>query len=201
MKNRKQLDEILAGGHLPGQAYDEIFERVLATTAPRAAPRAERRPGWLLIPGIAATALGTWLVFFTGTKGRFLEKGGVSPAPSSAAGIDLACKSSAGPRCRVDDTLMFLIRPDTGTGYLGAYAQRTDDPDGERIWYFPSAAHQSPLVGGAATTTVLDRAVQVGPEHRPGTYRVTLWLDSNPIERGRGPSPDRATTRTIEIVP
>jgi hypothetical protein len=192
---RKQLDEILSGGHLAPRAYDEIFERVF-DAGQRPQERWTRRFRWMLVPsGALAAALGVWLIFFRVDGGAFTPKGGDQLL--AADGIEIACKSFAGPRCRLGDTMMFMVSPSASSGYLGAYAQRADDPRGERIWYFPDARGKSPFVTPGGATTFLEEGVKVGPEHWPGTYRVFLWLASNPIDRGSGePS---ATNRAREI--
>jgi len=34
-----------------------------------------------------------------------------------------------------------------------------------------------------AATVVVPQGVQIGPEHRPGIYRVTAWIASRPLTR------------------
>jgi hypothetical protein len=201
VKRRDQIDEILAGGHLPARTYDDIFERVLDATSDR---RRQRKRSWTVVPTAAfAMAVALWLVFIGPTVDRFTAKG-PDRAPT-ATGIDIACVSSAGPRCRTNDTLTFIVSPSASAGYLGAYAQRADDPGGERLWYFPDATGRAPLVVPAAATTVLPDGVRLGPEHRPGRYRVTVWLSPQPIERRsleRPPATARlATSMEIEVAP
>ena len=202
MTSRKQLDEILSGGHLAPRAYDQIFERVL-DAAQRPQVGWTRRLRWMLIPsGALAAALGVWLIFFRIESGTFTSKG--DDQLLAATGVELACQASGGARCRLGDTMMFMVSPSAASGYLGAYAQRTDDLTGERIWYFPDAQGKAPFVTPGEATTFLQEGVRVGPEHRPGTYRVFLWLAPTPIDRG---SPDPSATnrareiRALEIVP
>jgi hypothetical protein len=101
---------------------------------------------------------------------------------------------------------MFVVSPRVPAGYLFAYAQRIDEPDGERIWYFPDAAGRSPLVTTGGLTAVLEKGVKVGAEHRPGKYRIDLWLTPTPIRRDVPTLASRTaegvgTTIEIEIVP
>lgn len=207
MKAGDPIDELLSGGHLPARAYDEIFERVLAAAHPPP-PRMPwwRRP-WMLAPaGTLAVALGVWLIASPsppqGTG--FATKGGSRSAQVPA--ISVACGSLAGARCRIGDTMMFVVPPSSPGGYLVAYAERTEEPKGDRIWYFPDAAGRLPLVRGSGSTAVLEQGVKVGPEHRPGTYRIVLWLTTTAVERqAPAPAPQGAegtvTTAELEIVP
>jgi hypothetical protein len=204
MKGLDPIDEVLAGGHLPARAHDEIFERVLAAVEarPRRLPWWRRR--WALVPaGTLAAALGGWLLSFRAARDGFSAKG--DARLMEATGIAIACKSLAA-RCRVGDTMIFMVSPAVRTGYLVAYAQRVDEPNGERIWYFPDAAGRSPFVTGDGSTRVLDEGVKVGAEHRQGKYRVTLWLARSAIARGAPALASQAaqSTRTsvdLEIVP
>jgi len=201
MKNLDPVDQILAGGQLPARAHDQIFERVLSEVQARPRRLVWWRQWWTLVPaGTLAAVLGVSLIVVRTGRDGFLAKG--DPRLMEATGIEIACKSLE-PRCRVGDTMMFMVSPAVQTGYLVAYAQRVDEPNGERIWYFPDAAGKSPFVTAGGSTRVLDEGVKVGPEHRRGQYRVTLWLARSAIGRG-APALASQRTRTsldLEIVP
>jgi hypothetical protein len=117
----------------------------------------------------------------------------------AAGAIDIACASSVGGPasltgarvCRSDDTLMFQLNTAVVSGYLGAYAERIGDPSAQRIWYFPSAAGESPRVAPGDRTIVLPDGIALGREHRAGQYRVTVWISSRPLARAEV---DAATT-------
>jgi len=201
MSDRDRLDEVLAGGCLPARSYDEIFEKVLKSVRQEEKRRAGwSRWRWTLIPvGALVLVLGAGLALFQADGPGFSAKGARLQSPSTFAGrIDIACQSSSAPRCRVGETMMFAIGPSKTSGYIAAYAQRVGDPTGERIWYFPDAAEKAPFVSAGDSTRVLAEGVKVGAEHRPGKYRVTLWLAPGPIDRNSAISP---THVEVEILP
>jgi hypothetical protein len=197
-----ELDQLLAGGRLSGGQYDEISRRVLARVAP-----ARARRWWPLWGGIAvsASALGAWLLLSRGSLplapgelervregAGFVAKGA---AESNPIGFDLGCDNAA-RTCRVGDTLLLSLASAASAGYVGAYAERSDAPPGERIWYFPDAAGAAPRVEAASGRVVLSRGVRLGPPHAPGRYRVTLWLSAAPPQRG-APAPAPGTSAAV----
>jgi hypothetical protein len=185
-KGDLQLDELLARGRLGGPAYDEILERVLDRTDGELRPRTTRvgwtrnRVKWVLLPGgVLATAL-AWLLLVRPAHDGFATKA----IPGRATGaLDVGCGPSGGRQCRAGDTLMFTVNAALTSGYVGAYAERVDDPSHARIWYFPSAAGSAPVVAPAAGTIVVPDGIKIGPEHRPGRYRVAVWISSQPLGR------------------
>jgi hypothetical protein len=108
--------------------------------------------------------------------------------------------------CRAGDVLMFTVNASVTYGYLGAFAERLDDPKHDRIWYFSEPTKEPPLVQPGPGTVVVPQGIRIGPEHRPGWYRVTAWIASQPLERGQVDSggPDLLRSRStldFEIVP
>lgn len=187
------MDELLARDSLGGPQYDDILEKVLARTEAlepqRAASKRHRSPRrWTLAFGaLAASATAAWLVVpaMHGGAGHFATKGGDTKGGNAQpSGVfEIGCGPSARPTCRVGDTLMVSVNAAVAWGQVGAYAERADDPEHSRIWYFPSPAGGVPLVAHGAGTVVLPEGIKVGPEHQPGSYRVTLWLSSRPVDR------------------
>ncbi len=197
-----RLDEALAGGTLGGPHYDEIFERILARTA---SAEVRSRPRWsrwgLFATAALVPAAAAWLV---------VARPHVSaPTPKGADGVNGAIEvgcGAGGRVCRQGDTLMFAVNAATATGYLGAYAERIGDAVPERIWYFPAANGQAPMVSAAQGTIVLPEGIQIGPEHAPGRYRVTAWLAEQPPTRAPldaqdVAAPPAAATFEIEVTP
>ncbi|HMF39570.1 MAG TPA: hypothetical protein VKQ32_02690 [Polyangia bacterium] len=173
-----RLHELLARGRLGGPVYDEVLEKVLARTAPARAPRR-----WLrivVLPGIAVAGLAAWLLVARPADDGFSAKG----TGGANGALAVGCAPSGARACPVGGTLMFTVNAALASGTLGAYAERVGDPAHERIWYFPDGAGEAPTVAPGAGTTVVPRGIRVGPEHRPGRYRVTVWLADHPIARG-----------------
>jgi hypothetical protein len=193
-----ELDQLLARGRLSGRQYDEIAGRVMKQLAPR-------RQRWLwpaVVPAAAGVALGAWLLVSGNVLQRpggrapagsaaadgFRSKGDLPSAPASeesalAVAFDVGCARAARRVCRLGDTLMFSVPAGAASGYLGAYAERLDEPGARRIWYFPDSSGGSPRIDAASVTRVLTDGVRLGPPHLPGKYRITLWVSPTPVLR------------------
>jgi hypothetical protein len=194
-----ELDRLLSGGHLGRPAYDDVLRRVLERTG-TVQGRAARRGGRILAAGGLLAVVGAWLVI--ARSGRSPE---VAPRPKGAAAVapaavDVGCAGPAPSVCRAGDTLMFKVDAGAPAGYLGAFAVPEDGPGSERIWYFPTAAGHSPLVRTASDTVVLPDGVLIGPEHRPGRYRITLWISSRPLGRAEADAPEDGAIQSRAVV-
>lgn len=176
MKDELELDRLLARGGLGGPSYDAIFERVLSGKQAPRLTRSRRALRVLGVPLAAAAAFALW--FALAPRDRFTARG----SASIDSGLELGC-GSAGRACQVGDTLIFSVNAAVTSGYLGAYAVRSDDPRQERIWYFPSLGAVAPRVTPGAGTVTLPDGIRVGREHAPGHYRVELWLSAQPFQR------------------
>jgi hypothetical protein len=204
--NRKdeRLDELLAGGTLGGPRYDEIFEKVLERSGLSRRPSVSRRlrkwfvaSGVVLVPAIAA-----WLLWLRPADPPPTPKG----AAESSAAFDISCGTSVGSVCRPGDTLMISVNAAVTSGHVGAYAERVGDPSRERIWYFPTAVGAAPAVAPGGGTVVLAQGIRIGPEHPPGTYRLTIWISERPMARGEIDAMDvrtlpARTTLQFTVVP
>ena len=176
------LDQLLAGGHLGGPEHERILREVLARTVPSRSPW--RRPWFrrtVASGAVLAAALGAWILIPRLQTTGFHSKGAGDRVD---VGLGVACASSGREVCRPDDTLMFKVNAAVVSGYLGAYAQRVDDPAHARIWYFPSPARSAPRVAPGDGTRVLPEGIRIGPEHRPGRYQVTVWIADRPFGYG-----------------
>jgi len=179
-----RLDEALAGGTLGGPHYDEIFERVLARSAPKEVAARRRTRWWLLAAALVPAAVG--LVLIRPKVAPLTPKG-----PAGAYGvIEIGCGTSGRHVCHPGDTLMFSVNAAVVSGYLGAYAERVGDPVPQRIWYFPDPTGGTPVVAAGPKTIVLPEGIRIGAEHTPGRYRVTAWVAERPPTRaGAGDIP------------
>ncbi len=190
------LDEILAKGALGGPVRDRILRRVLDGTAPTRRAGAMRVIGWWAIPCVIAAA--GWMVFARPMKrGEFAAK---NIGTLKVGAVDAGCTSS-GPRiCRSGETLIFTVNSAVASGYLGAYAVRSGDPSGERIWYFPNRAGFSPRVERGTGTIAVRDGIVIGSEHPPGPYRITAWVSERAIERAQiGPEGPRSYTSRSDM--
>lgn len=185
------LENLLAGGHLSGRAYDRIEARVMERVLPR--PRASRFYFLMAAALPVAAALGGVALYMRGqaaepgSAGGLTAKGARDPL---AGAVELRC--SAERACRAGDTLLFLVDTDRVHGYLNASAQRITPPSAERIRFFPTASGESPLVEATGGMTVVKQGVRLGPSLGPGVYRVDVrWTDTAPstdASAGRGTS-------------
>jgi hypothetical protein len=201
-KEDARLDQLLSRGSLGGPQYDEIFERVMERSG-ATAPARRRFWRWSWVAAVAlAPAVVLLLVHRSGDQ-ALRSKG---PPGQAIAAVDISCGPSAARACRAGDVLMFTVNAAVASGYLGAFAERLDDPTHERIWYFSEATTGPPLVRPGAGTVVVPRGIRIGPEHRPGRYRVTAWIASQPLDRGQidVAAPDVIRSRStldFEVVP
>jgi hypothetical protein len=189
-KEDLQLEELLGQGNLGGPEYDRILGKVLARTQ----PRAKKRAAWFLVPAAGVSlALAAWVLYVHPRGEQVTPKGA---AGGASAAVTIGCGPSASRVCAVGDTLMFEVNAAVASGYLGAYAERVDAPGGERIWYFPSASGSAPRIDSGAGTAVAPQGIRLGPEHAPGTYRVSVWLSTRPLQRTEVDGADAATMRS-----
>jgi hypothetical protein len=174
------LDELLSGGNsLGGPTYDRTLESVLARTTVLS-PSETRRRRWLYAAPVAAVAaLGAIVLWVRPQADGFRSRGG----GAGVAQVDVGCARAETRVCRPGDTLMFKVSGEHGPGYLFAFAVREGDPRGERIWYFPTAAGDTPQLSASDASSVLAQGVRLGPEHPVGTYRVTVGIVPRQIRR------------------
>jgi hypothetical protein len=200
LKRREgRVDELLAAGTLGGPEYDEILRRVLEKTAPATRRRWIRRVVGTTVVVIPALAVSLVV----------LLPRALAPTPKGALGasasIALSCSSSGAGVCRPGDTLMFSVNAAVASGFFGAYAERVGDPTHAKIWYFPTAAAEGPRVVSGVGTIVLQDGVRLGPEHRPGDYRVTVWLSERLLTRAEldtvPTAPTAVATLDLKVVP
>jgi hypothetical protein len=201
-KEDARLDQLLSRGSLSGPQYDEIFERVMERTG-AAAPARRRFWKWSCVAAVALAPAAVLLWFHQSGDHGVRSKG---PPGQAVAAVDISCGPSVSRACRAGDVLMFTVNAAMASGYLGAFAERLDDPAHERIWYFSEATTGPPLVGPGTGTVVVPQGIRIGAEHRPGRYRVTAWIASQPL--GRGQVDDAASdvirsrsTLDFEVVP
>jgi hypothetical protein len=183
MTNRKtdqELDYLLSGSHLSGAERERILNTVLKRTR-RGSPR--RIWSALLLGGaLTATASLAGLLLLPRSSHRessgFTAKGSAAGAGSGPE-IDVVCLGASLSSCPTGSTLMFVVRPAARDAFLAAWAQA--ESDGSRIWYF-SADHESPQIRASeGKTEPLSRGIRLGPEHRPGVYRIEIAVSSRPL--------------------
>jgi hypothetical protein len=176
-KTANELDRLLAGGGMSGAEADAIFDRVIASVE-----SADRRrhvgPRVLWSTGILAAAA-VALIAFSAHPARppaFTARGASVAVPR----LELICSGGTLEACPLSSKLIFAVAGDATTGFLSAYAEPLE-PGTERVWYF-SKSNQSPeLPRIGEGTRVFERAVQIAGTHRPGRYRVHLFLSDVPL--------------------
>jgi hypothetical protein len=199
------LDDLLSRGSLGGPTYDRILQATLKSTV---AADPGRGHWWkmksVLVPGLlAASSLGIWLSFVRPSGEHLTAKGSIGTA---SATVDVGCAPSSTRVCRVGGTLMFTVNAALTSGYLAAYAEPIGTPGHARLWYFPTATGEAPQVGSGSGTIVVPEGITIGPEHRPGRYRVTVVVSQRPLARSEMDAPDPAVVRSrstvdFEVVP
>jgi hypothetical protein len=195
------VDQILSNGYLSGSQYDRIWRRIKSKSTNERKPRG----AWFWGSSIAlASAAGILFVALARPDlGIVTSKGAQLPG---AGVIEISCSSERNGACRGGSTLMFTVDGATAAGFLGAYAQRTDDPTQTRLWYFPDASGRAPAVASGAGMIVVPEGIKIGQEHRPGTYRVNAWIANRPLTRSEVDHAPKGviiarSMLTIEIVP
>lgn len=192
------VESLLTGGYLSGEDYDAIGARVLDRVAP---VRKNRRGRWAAASMVGLSAAAA-LVLVLSQPDEFTPKGKAAHTGS----IEVACNGPSETHCKRGDTLYFIVRSG-GAGYLGAYAERVDDPTRSRIWYFPARDGQTVRVDGNHDgRTVASEGIRIGPEHAPGRYRVSAWLSQAPlrheiVEQATSESLPGLSVHEIEVVP
>jgi hypothetical protein len=197
-RTNDELDRLMARGGLGGAAREQILEGLLGAEAPPA-PRPSRRRLWM--GGLALAAAGAAALVFVvrPSKDEFRAKG----AGAGLAELGLDCEQGSLSACPLGSTLMFRVSSVGSAAYLQAYAEPRDG--GERVWYF-SAENQAPRLAARANTQVVRQGVRLGPEHRPGRYRVHVVLSTTPLGRtallaGSPSTQLSATVVELNVVP
>lgn len=192
-----ELDRILADGRLSGRQYDAIEARVMSEVATPGAGARPARSRWLPWAGsalAAAVAAGALLLVKLEGEPALRARGGGDVA---SLPVTVGCEGPEPTRCALGQTLMFSV-PAEARGHLVAYAEPLDAPGQPRIWYFPTAAGDSPEVAVAERTRVLPEGVRLGAPHAEGRYRITAWLHPFIPSRAVEP-PESATTAVVEV--
>ena len=142
---------------------------------------------------VAALALGgaTAVTLFLVTSGRYSvdELTSRGATLKSTPSFKVACAEGD---CHQGDKLLFQLENAAPALYFAAYAQRDD---GVVLWYFPGESHATSVPVSMTTAGgILAEAVVLGPEHRPGAYRVVgifspQALSKNAIKNALGAEP------------
>jgi len=205
MKRREEqeLDRLLAQGRLSGPDAERIGEQVIASTRQEESAGSSGMRLWALSLGllgaVAALAI-LWLALphLQGGPGEFRSKGA-----GSGILLEAGCRHGATfseERCQHGDTLLLRLSNLPGRVFLAAFAS---GPAGLRIWYFPTEQEKTPEIAPAAEPRLLDRAIEIGPEHVPGAYRLQILLFSAPVDRSSlaRTTPLAIFTRSFHVVP
>lgn len=166
---------------------DSVLDRVAAAEAPaESASRPRRRYAVLWYGAPVALAAAGFAVFLLvrpspPPPGEFTARGG---AVSSSKDPDFAlrCIDAHGQApCRSGLRMLFVLSPEEAHPYFAAYAQH---PDGTLLWYLPEQASETSIdLRAASQQDVLSTAITLGPEHRPGVYRVHGVFSTTPLSR------------------
>jgi hypothetical protein len=173
----RDVDFLLAQGRMPGPEKERIKDQLLAMVRAEEQPSRRRVGLWAGWAAGAATALalGAFLLLpRLSDDGGFSRKSGGGGSP-----LEVQCLGASPAACPAGSTLLFVVGGSARPGYLTAFAE--PEGGGERIWYF-SSQDESPAVA-ADRTVPLRKGIIVGPEHRPGRYRLRLLLSEVPLSR------------------
>jgi hypothetical protein len=177
-RGRPESDELLAQGRLSGPARDRILDAALAASRPAARPVWQRVLVWAAPLTVAAVVL-----FMAFRPSEFRPRGG------AGAVLDVGCRDGTLAACPAGTTLLFRVSAAPAGGFLAAFALR--DGSREPIWYFPTAAGDSPKVSPDPETQTLAQGVRLGSEHVPGRYRIHLVLTRRALTRDQALAPPR----------
>jgi hypothetical protein len=95
--------------------------------------------------------------------------------------IEIACSQATSGACPQGAKLVFSAATGDQPMYLMAYAEPVNG--GERIWYFPADIEALPVARSASLGDPLERAIELGPEHRPGKYLAHVLLSPRRLQR------------------
>jgi hypothetical protein len=167
---------LLSGGNLSGEQREEHLARVLAGVREEAPARWRRALAWAGASTVLVGAAAFLLFVRPATESGLRAKGGEVPI------VRIDCQPGGMDGCRPGGTLMFAVEGARPDARLAAYAEPMNG--GERVWYF-SGDRESPAIGDQTSDGVLRRGIRLGPEHRPGSYRVFVLLTEEPLSRGQ----------------
>src|ERR1700722_5199823 len=128
VRSDKDLDLLLARGHLSGAERERVLERVLDATAAKARPAPRRAWGWGGVAFVGAAAAAALLVVRSRPDERFTVKGGADTP--GAARVEVACIDGNAARCALGSMLVFRVEGAQEGGFLLAYARGGGAPDG-----------------------------------------------------------------------
>jgi len=177
-ERRRRTERLLARGHLPGRAREELLARVLGDPAVTGKP--VRRWGARIAVGLpAAFAVAAILLFVRSDRGdsdALREKGSSSAAPL----VEIACTSREGEACHRGGKLLVRVEALPQGGFLEAYLTRVGpaakDADGERLWISPPRADARTVsVPADRGPQILASALELA-SLEPGAYSVHLRL-------------------------
>jgi hypothetical protein len=194
-----ELDRLMARGGLGGAAREQILDQVLDRVAP---PRQPHR--WRLwLGGLALVASAATSIVLVVRPGSDSDEFRAKGTGAGGAELGLDCQHGAASACPLGSTLIFRVAGAGAGGYLQAYAEPRDG--GERVWYFSSESG-APLLPARDGTQVARSGVKLGPEHRPGPYRVHVVFSSAPLGRaalltGKASGVVSAATLDLNVVP
>lgn len=190
MDRRDELDHLLSRGRLGAPRRERIFEKVDRAVRGRLG----RARYWLVGGPLALAALlAIALRPERPDRDQYAAKGG------GHSTVELGCSEGELSHCPRGSKLVFLFDDVGRPVYLHAYAEPLA-AGGERIWYYPTAAHAPPLVVTSGATRTLDQGVVIGAEHAPGAYRVHILLASAPLSREQVREPAAPNVVAVETV-
>lgn len=174
-----ELDSLLDRGGL-GARRDAILSEVLAQVRAERPRRSRRRWAVAGLGAAAAAVLVVGLAPWRSTQAPSLRgKGTPVTASSTQPSLELDCLGATLAGCPRGS--LVVVHATGVQGFLSAWAEPANG--GERIWYF-SAESSSPPVG-VDTSAAATRAVKLGPEHAPGSYRVQVRVTAQPMSRAQ----------------
>ena len=174
MKRRpERADFLLSQGNLSGEQREQVLARVLETVGAEAPARRWRR-WWAAAPAaVALAAVALWV-------GPRLGDGGLRARGVATPILRVDCEPGGLGACQLGGTLLFAVEGAPRSARIAAWAEPVGG--GERVWYF-SGEGESPAVSDQTPDRILRRGIRLGPEHRPGAYRLTVLLTAAPMPR------------------
>ncbi len=196
------LERLLAGGNLSGAQYDRIEAQVMRRVAKPTPLRSIARamPALALVAGMSAVALRLTSPESPSAEGAsgFTAKG--AGVESLHGAVELVC-SGEPDRCRVEDTLLFVVDSDRASGYLNASVERIEPPSRDRVRLFPTKDGAAPHVEADRGTTVLAQGVRLASLPGPGLYRVDIWFSESHSASDEGRTrPGRRLQRMLRVL-
>jgi hypothetical protein len=190
-----RLDELLSRGRLAGPAAERILDGALREAGIARPPWYRRKPILWGSPVLVCAAAAAFLLIGRPSPDAMRSKGS---AAGDRAVVSVECSGRSFGTCRTEDFILFRVEAVPRQGFLAAYAEPASG--GERVWFFPEADGNAPVVAASTEPQMLRQAV-AARSLSPGRYQVHIVITGRPVSKPEILSGAGSDVITVRIVP